>query len=395
MRVSVRGVIVVIAYNRPESLRRIFSELKKMEFLGDSVDLIISIDFSDKYILLAEMAESFEWKAGDKKVISHTVNLGLRRHVMQCGDYVNEYDFLMMFEDDISPSISAYRFVKKVVSKYKNDLRIGGISLYSPQINEFAYKPIAFVPARSKYDVFLIKSAQSWGQAWTKEMWNDFKDWFERNGDAIESLKYHAPRKLESWPDSSWKKIYNIYLICKNKYFIYPYCSHSTNNCDTGFHNRDTSALYQVELLNVIKCYQLADADQLYKYDQFYEREDVCLMDGLLKRRLIFDVYGIKKHVDKVDGDIVVTVRSLSCEQFDSFDLSLKPPEMNIIYDRKGFLFKAYWVRDRVNLPVLSIYDAAVIARYFSNMHFLLSLMSGFLELKSYVLRKFYSIFKR
>ena len=99
--------IVVVAYNRPDSLNRLLDSLTKVNYEGHNVPLIISIDYSGKDdVYLA--AEAFEWKFGEKKIIRHPENLGLKKHVLSCGDLVKDYDAVIILEDDLLVSPGMY-----------------------------------------------------------------------------------------------------------------------------------------------------------------------------------------------------------------------------------------------------------------------------------------------
>ena len=394
MKNSNKSAIVVVAFNREESLSRTLTEIQKIDLDGDYVDLIVSIDYSEKQNSVKNIATNFEWSAGKKVIITHPSNLGLRSHVMLCGKFSLSYDFIIMLEDDITPSQSSYKFTKKAMTFYASSHMIAGVALYSPKINEFAYKPTAFTPAKSGSDVFLMKTAQSWGQAWSKGMWKDFEAWYQDKKDYIEELNYQAPRKLKVWPQSSWKKIFNIYLITTNKYFLYPYDSHSSNNCDRGFHNKDESTLFQVELFNGIKDYVFYDQEQLYKYDQFLERENLNFYFNGSRKRVIFDTYGTRTQTNPTEADIVITIKNINTQIISSYSLSLKPSEMNVILNRRGNILKAYYIKDEITFPDLSFKNLYTISQYFSNNHFILNLTSGFAGLWIYTIRRFLSFFK-
>lgn len=394
MKHTNKSAIVVVAFNRKESLSRTLAEIQKIDLDGDHVDLIISIDYSKTQNSIKNIATNVEWHAGEKIIIAHPENLGLRSHVMLCGHFSLSYNFIIMLEDDITPSKSSYKFTKKAVKFYASCKTIAGIALYSPKINEFAYKPTGFTPARSGSDVFLMKTAQSWGQAWSKEMWEDFEAWYQDKKDLIETLDYQAPKKLKSWPQSSWKKIFNIYLITTNRYFLYPYDSHSSNNCDRGFHNRDESTLFQVDLFNGTKDYLFYDQNNLYKYDQFLERENINLYINGSKKRAIFDIYGTRTQTNPTESDIVITIKNLNIQQIDGYSLNLKPPEMNVILNRKGKTLKVYYINDKIKFPNFNFKNLYTISQYFSNNHFMLNLIAGFAGLWIYATRRFLSFLK-
>ena len=73
--------IVVVAYNRLESLKRILASLSRGEYPREPVELIISIDRGDNQEVL-QYADAFPWPYGEKRVIYRPENLGLKRHIL-------------------------------------------------------------------------------------------------------------------------------------------------------------------------------------------------------------------------------------------------------------------------------------------------------------------------
>src|SRR5699024_2262112 len=136
--------IIVIAYNRTKSLKRLLNAIQKAYYDNKKVELIISID-KGKNSEVYDVAESFNWTHGKKTVIKRNQNLGLREHILQSGDLSLDYDAIVMLEDDLVVSKSFYRFVTQSVYYYSNDDNIGGISLYTYRISEFANQR-TFIP---------------------------------------------------------------------------------------------------------------------------------------------------------------------------------------------------------------------------------------------------------
>ena len=69
--------IVTVAYNRVKSLSRLLNSLLCADI--DNAPLIISIDKSNTNEV-ERYANDFIWPYGEKKVITHKENLGLRKH---------------------------------------------------------------------------------------------------------------------------------------------------------------------------------------------------------------------------------------------------------------------------------------------------------------------------
>lgn len=65
-----------------------------------NVPLIISIDKSDTEDVL-RLANEFHWNHGDKRVLSHAENLGLKAHVLSQGKLLEEFDAIVVLEDDV------------------------------------------------------------------------------------------------------------------------------------------------------------------------------------------------------------------------------------------------------------------------------------------------------
>src|SRR5687768_8098504 len=100
--------IVITAYNRPEGLSRLLKSVADASYDSNNVTLVISIDKSDSNKVY-ELADSFEWKYGQKKVIKHNEHLGLKEHILRCGDLTDQYGSIILLEDDLIVSPWFYK----------------------------------------------------------------------------------------------------------------------------------------------------------------------------------------------------------------------------------------------------------------------------------------------
>ena len=112
--------IVAIGYNRVNSIKRLLESLLRADYLNDKVDLIISIDNSGT-TSVEEYAANMEWPFGNKIIKTYPKRMGLRNHILTCGDYVEGYDGIAVFEDDIFVAPTFYSFMKQAVEFYKDD----------------------------------------------------------------------------------------------------------------------------------------------------------------------------------------------------------------------------------------------------------------------------------
>lgn len=319
--------ICIIAYNRIDSLKRVLSSLEQA-YYEEEVPLIISIDKSNTTVV-ENFATNYSWKNGAKRVIAHPENLGLRKHVLKCGELLNEYDALIVLEDDTSVAPSFYYYAKQCVEKFSSNNDIAGISLYNFPLNYINRLP--FHPLQSDSDVYLMKCAQSWGQVWMKKQWFAFIEWYNKNSEEF-GEKTYLPKPLCKWPKSSWLKYHTRYCVENNKYFVYPYIALSTNNSDKGTHVGKPNTLFQSYMLYGEKKY--FNLNPTIKYDVFFENENLIDILKFKESELCIDFYGEKQNRQHKKYWLTRTPHNYHI--IDSFALTFNPYELNIIHNNKG-----------------------------------------------------------
>jgi hypothetical protein len=330
--------ILIVTYNRTQSLKRLLSSLKSANYEDDKVTLIISIDNSgndDVY----HIAKDFDWQYGEKIIHTYPQRLGLRKHILTCGMLTNKFNNLIVLEDDLYVSNSFYHFAKEATEFYKNDTRIAGISLYSYATNHLAFEP--FTCMQDEFDVYFMQQAMSWGQIWSKEKWNDFVNWYEKNNDGF-GISSDFPQRISGWPETSWLKYHDKYCVEKNKYFVYPKISLSTNFCDSGEHNKEASTGFQVVLQqDVQKNYHFAHLDESNAvYDIFFENIALSKYLNINDKDLCTDLYGVKANAQKRRYHLTASNQNYKITK--SFGLSLRPHDANIFNKIEGNYFKLY-----------------------------------------------------
>ncbi|MCR5487758.1 MAG: hypothetical protein K6F35_09560 [Lachnospiraceae bacterium] len=308
--------------------------------------MIISVDCSGTESVL-DVARNYRWSHGEKYVEYAEQNLGLRKHVLKCGNYLNQYDLsaIAVFEDDILPSKYFYSFAAQAVSKYRCDRNIGGISLYSHHINPGT--GCFFHPLYSRYDVFFMQYAQSWGQIWLRDQWNDFIAWYDEHQEWPPERAELIPDDVLGWSESSWLKYHIAYCILNDKWFVYPYEALTTNYMEMGEHNRELICTnYQIPFRNNEKSDMilpdLSEQDTV-KYDAFFENVELenVICDG---RRVLVDLYGNKK--DYSGYDFILSSNEFDAESVKTYGLALRPLENNIIYNVQGDFFSLYKISE-------------------------------------------------
>lgn len=325
-----KTAIVSVAYNRVDSLQRQLASLEQASY-PEPVTLIISIDKS-KTDAVEKMAENYHWPYGELRIAKHEKNLGLRSHMLSLGKYFDEFDALIVLEDDVTVATSYYKYVQACIDKYYGDSNIAGISLYSFSVNYQTYLP--FTPAKSEYDVYMMNCAQSWGEVWMKPQWEAFMNWYQEHSENfnLEQL----PQCLNKWPKSSWLKYHTRYCIEENKYFVFPYFSLSTNNADPGVNFDNVDTMFQANMqLTLQTKYRLPDTEQAeVRYDGFYQPKYLGKYLGIDEEDLCVDLFSDKPSC--LFRHYLLSNRPLPYKVVRSFALQLRPIEMNIICQREG-----------------------------------------------------------
>ncbi|MFZ4105146.1 glycosyltransferase [Flavobacterium sp.] len=326
--------IIVAAYNRPSSLIRLLSSLLKAVYESD-VTLVISIDKSDSEDVF-EVANKFEWNNGKKVIIKHNENLGLKKHILSCGNLTREYGSIILLEDDLYVSPFFYVYASNALQFYDTDVNIAGISLYSHALNVHAKLP--FTPLQDDSSVFFLQLPASWGQAWNYKQWNFFMQWFDSplNDENYKSIA--IPVNIAKWPSTSWLKIFTKYIIENNKYFVYPTISLTTNFADSGVHFNRKFSYVQVVLQSIAINYEFKTFnDSSCVYDSYFE-----LLPSKLKIKAIslsnydfeVDLYGYKPLLE-IDKPYFLTTQD--CQIFEkSYGLDFKPIEFNVFEENMG-----------------------------------------------------------
>jgi len=342
----IKPVIIVAAYNRPNALERLLKSLAKADYTGHySITLIISIDHSDSSEVIS-VAKNFTWEFGTKEIIQHQKNLGLKKHIIFCGDLTVKYQSVIILEDDLVVAPAFYDYTCQALKYYQDHHKISGISLYSYFYNEYA--KVRFIPLDDGFDNYFLQSATSWGQAWTRKQWQDFKDWYNINHQISFSQQSKIPDVVANWADKSWKKYFIAYMISHNKYFAIPRISLSTNCSEPGANIVRKQGNYHASLLLKNKKFNFSDLSRSHSiYDAHYELEPRSLYQNLpwlAEYDLEFDFYGTK-NLTKIESEYIITIRD-SSKPLKSYPLELIPSELNVVFDLKGDFFHLTKVAD-------------------------------------------------
>lgn len=341
-----KPAIVAVGYNRPSGMKRLLESIGKAHFDTDDVPLIISIDESNKSDEVEQVARDFQWEHGTKEIRRFPERQGLRKHIVQCGDYSEKYGAVIILEDDLIVAEDFYSYVCAAHEKYGDDERICGVSLYSYGYNVFTHYP--FQPMPTVYDVFLGGMVVTWGQSWNERQWKNFKTWYLAHENKLPAVNPKIPRDISGWT-RSWGRYFAGFMAEKELSYIYPYRARTTCFSDFGEHNKTALPLtfVQVPLMTGTPLeYRLGEYDALVHYDGFYERvlTQNEVIAGISGTDICMDLSNMKTIAE--NKKYVVTNSILPFKEIASFGLTLKPISLNVIQQIEGDQLHLYKLSD-------------------------------------------------
>lgn len=319
--------IVVVGYNRIKSISRLLNSLDNAQYDHSDIPLVISIDCSGDTDLY-DYVRKFEWKHGIKYVNIQEQRLGLKNHILQCGDLTRFFRAVIILEDDIFVSEYFYQYVEKAVDFYYDEERVGGISLYQNEMRNNI--PCLFLNDGSA--TYLRQEAASWGECWTDTQWKKFRSWYEQFEDNkfadLDIPDYYKKYK------KAWSKYFVAYLVDTNHFFVFPHISHTTCFGDAGEHSNNTSNIGQTNLLCGVPHYHFKPFEEMVCYDSHGTNNAIYRWLKLTQNELCVDFYCNKKNIRKCRYLLTPAVLPFTIVR--SYGLMMRPMELNVKYSIDG-----------------------------------------------------------
>ncbi|ANT64615.1 glycosyltransferase family A protein [Prosthecochloris sp. CIB 2401] len=327
-------VIAVLAYRRAPALNRLLNALDAAHY-PDDVQLIISLEGGASPEVVA-LAKQFRSNKFNVKVLEHDRCLGLREHVLACGDLALEYGSVIVLEDDLFVDPFFYQYASSALQYYDDADLVAGIALYKHERNEYADLP--FTPMGNGYSTYLMQLACSWGQCWSKKQWLKFKEWYKGKDHAYLNAIEGLPLAAKNWPESSWKKYFHGFLIETKRFFVYPYEAYSTNCSDEGGeHISNGTIFHQVSMgspqREFVRPIFVPVSNTEVLYDAYMEPigDFVWRSLGLDAEKVEVDMQGIKPKKLLIRKQYTLTSKK-SNNPIRAYEQSYKPPEMNMMF---------------------------------------------------------------
>src|ERR1700744_4097424 len=161
--------IALFVYNRPEHTRRTISYLQK-NLLAEESRLFIFSDGpktdADKS-KVEEVRQMAKEVTGFKslKIIERKENLGLANSIISgVTKLVNEYDKVIVFEDDLISSPYTLQYFNEALTHYAKEEKVMHIGAY-----------MYALPDKKLPQTFFYRAATSWGWATWARAWKNFE----------------------------------------------------------------------------------------------------------------------------------------------------------------------------------------------------------------------------
>ncbi|WCJ30055.1 hypothetical protein M5689_011639 [Euphorbia peplus] len=191
-------LIIVLAFNRLDSLSRCLKSLANVNYDGDNVHLHVYIDHFpsvndssstldqklDNSNAILQFVDGFNWKFGNKVVHYRTMNVGLQAQWLEAWWPSSDNEFAFVVEDDMEVSPLFYRFVKTVIVNYYYN-----VTTYNPSVYGISLQRPRFVPGKhgnkiqldSETRLFLYQLVGTWGQILFPKPWKEFRLWYDNH----------------------------------------------------------------------------------------------------------------------------------------------------------------------------------------------------------------------
>lgn len=188
--------IALFVYNRPDHTRRTLSYLQK-NLLAEDTRLFIFSDApkteADKQ-KVEQVRQLARETTGFKSVrlIERKENLGLANSIISgVTQLVNEYDKVIVFEDDLLSSPYALQYFNEALNRYQNDEKVMHVGGYMYDLGE-----------RHLHETFFYRAASSWGWATWARAWKYFEPDIDKliaQFDAMKIYQFSIENNMNFW----------------------------------------------------------------------------------------------------------------------------------------------------------------------------------------------------
>lgn len=238
--------IIAIGCSRPDGLLRTLNSAKALHDLPIFTKLHVCIDGCSGNDKVQEVAESFEWTYGEKRVTRRESPFGLAKHITSCWEDPKPDEWALFLEDDciLSPhAYTAFQEARQIRSQHNRRDQIIGIAMHDSRVNQFCWKDrvsqsspacpeikeecstytdrwgllgtLMCLHKDSAGSWNLNQFPSSWGAWYEGRAWSLYKQFFEfrKNLSVGESLVFMVPHSMSNEWTHSWKRFLHEFMF--------------------------------------------------------------------------------------------------------------------------------------------------------------------------------------
>ncbi|XP_046578170.1 uncharacterized protein LOC124285934 [Haliotis rubra] len=243
--------VIVLAYDRAESLTRCLASLKEAEYNGDRVHIDVWIDCSKSGQIDGDTytaAMLFSFKYGTVTVHNHTRHVGIYGQWLGTWKVTEQTKEIALFlEDDVTVSKYFYKWLKAVHTKYDSVANINGYSTQGMSMKHSGDR--GWLQAPKSEVVFSYPVLGTWGFSPSLKNWLGFLNWYRETASNPSFHPLVPGLKPSNWyrsfmksgkTDSMWSMWHIYYANKNNELTIYPNLPFrqglTTNGNEKGLH---------------------------------------------------------------------------------------------------------------------------------------------------------------
>lgn len=350
--------LVITAYKRTEFFEILKRSLLNQTHTNSPIKLWFYIDKSESQLKVKESVKNCFLNDFDLELIIREEFKGLKINTLEAileTFQKTDSSAIVHLEDDLLLSDNVIEFVSSAIEMQSDfDHQIMGVSLYSQQNNPWTLFPLHF-----RTDSFFTRMCMpsSLGAVIFKNQWFDFYSSLI-NYEYSEGEKgvNRLPQPMKSWVRTkSWKYELGLYLMSREKYFLYPHNSFTAHLGKLGTHVSEISNAMLNGILN--RSGTTYDYEQMYRMPMdtldIYFEPSPSLFQNIFNKEILnhleIDLYGSKPLLN--DKKYWLTSKKVK-KSINSYGYEIRNPLDNILYEIPGNKFHLALREDVIGKPV-------------------------------------------
>lgn len=176
--------LIVLTMDRAGPLERLLRSLAAADYSDDHVDLDIWVDRRagaplDARVLAA--AAAIEWPFGAKTIHARRAAGGLYQQWIYTWNIRDQTDEVaVILEDDLEVAPAFYQWLKQARAAYATDPEVGAFTLQRSTLRPRPGRMMGKLALARDVHVFKYRLLGTWGFAPQRDVWLEFRAWFER-----------------------------------------------------------------------------------------------------------------------------------------------------------------------------------------------------------------------